>query len=424
MRQWVGSASSLDEAVLLGLKALGLRREQVDVEVLEERASGLLSMMGFSRVRIRVSERVAGQSGRPPSRDAGRPFRQTGTTPSGDRRDHDRPESRPERRGDEPRRSGDERRQIAERRRAFFSEGNRPEDLRPGPRGEERRPEGRGDHRRDDRRRDDGRHDRYGAAVSGNMGIEFRRDEQRRPNERPASRPGETRHERGPRQDERGPRRDERGPRRDERGPRPPERNRPPSDRPPEGGRPERSGRPDRPRDPSRVPIDPSVPLPPLQTPAQIAKPAATPAELLSQWREWLGWQDLEWDVAPAGEGGGPAVKLRTAQAAKLNGPNGSTLESFSHLFNIVLSRADKDAPRVSLELEGFAEAGNEEVVAAAQAAAEEVRQTGRMFRLQPMNSADRKLVHKTLAGETDVETFSEGEGPWRKVVVRPKQKK
>lgn len=421
MRQWTGSASSLDEAVLLGLKALGLRREQVDVEVLEERASGLLSMMGFSRVRIRVSERASGQAGRPSGGDRG------GSHEVG-RRDYDRHEGRPERRQDEPRRSGDERRQLSERRRAFFSEGNRPEDHRPGPRGEERRPE------RRDNRRDDGHHDRFGDTLSGNRGIEFRRDEHRRP-ERPEVRPGEPRHERGPRRDERGPR--------------------PPSDRGRDLGRPERpvdprrsGGRPDRPRDPSRAPIDPSVPLPPLQTPAQTVKPAATPAELLSQWREWLGWQDLQWDVAPAGEGGGPSVKLRTSQAAKLYGPNGSTLESFSHLFNIVLSRADKDAPRVSLELEGFdvpaprsqdrpardvpaarpqeerGGLGDEEVISAAQYAASEVRRTGRMFRLDPMNSADRKLAHKTLAGETDIETFSEGEGPWRKVVVRPKQKK
>jgi spoIIIJ-associated protein len=40
------------------------------------------------------------------------------------------------------------------------------------------------------------------------------------------------------------------------------------------------------------------------------------------------------------------------------------------------------------------------------------------------MNSEERKLVHQALANEADVETFSEGEGPWRKVVVRPKQKK
>ncbi len=39
------------------------------------------------------------------------------------------------------------------------------------------------------------------------------------------------------------------------------------------------------------------------------------------------------------------------------------------------------------------------------------------------MEPADRRLVHQILTDDPDVETVSEGEGPWRKVVIKPKQK-
>jgi spoIIIJ-associated protein len=58
-----------------------------------------------------------------------------------------------------------------------------------------------------------------------------------------------------------------------------------------------------------------------------------------------------------------------------------------------------------------------------AEFAAKEVKRTGSPFRLDPMGSAERRIVHQALAQDPDVETVSEGEGPWRKVVVRPREK-
>jgi spoIIIJ-associated protein len=51
---------------------------------------------------------------------------------------------------------------------------------------------------------------------------------------------------------------------------------------------------------------------------------------------------------------------------------------------------------------------------------AEEVLSTGESRRLEPMNSADRKVVHDTLMEVSGVSTRSEGEDPKRRVVVEP----
>jgi spoIIIJ-associated protein len=51
------------------------------------------------------------------------------------------------------------------------------------------------------------------------------------------------------------------------------------------------------------------------------------------------------------------------------------------------------------------------------------VKATGKPVRMEPMDSSMRRLVHRTLTTSPDVTTSSEGEGPWRKLVVRPRSK-
>jgi predicted RNA-binding protein Jag len=58
MKEWIGTANTVDQAVDRGLAALNLSRDQVDVKVLDEESSGLLSMFGYHRVKVRVQEKV------------------------------------------------------------------------------------------------------------------------------------------------------------------------------------------------------------------------------------------------------------------------------------------------------------------------------------------------------------------------------
>lgn len=65
-----------------------------------------------------------------------------------------------------------------------------------------------------------------------------------------------------------------------------------------------------------------------------------------------------------------------------------------------------------------------EEVQLAAKVAAQRVRETRQPFRMNPMNSRERRAVHLALADDAEVRTASDGDGPRRQVVIYPADKK
>ena len=50
------------------------------------------------------------------------------------------------------------------------------------------------------------------------------------------------------------------------------------------------------------------------------------------------------------------------------------------------------------------------------------VKKTGKAFKLEPMNPYERRIIHSALQEDTDVDTFSEGEEPFRRVVIELKK--
>lgn len=146
---------------------------------------------------------------------------------------------------------------------------------------------------------------------------------------------------------------------------------------------------------------------------------------LLSQWKTWLGWNDFEWEFLEAGAG--PLVcKLKGADAGRLAAQDGEALAAFQYLFSLTLVRRPEERDRVKFTVEGVEgaeDAKNRRLADMAVRAASDVKRSGRVFRFDPMPPGDRKVLHQALAGDMDVETTSEGEGPWRKVVIKPKLK-
>jgi spoIIIJ-associated protein len=53
---------------------------------------------------------------------------------------------------------------------------------------------------------------------------------------------------------------------------------------------------------------------------------------------------------------------------------------------------------------------------------ADKARQRGRSVILEPMSSQERRIIHTALQGETDINTFSEGEEPYRKIIISLKK--
>ena len=99
-------------------------------------------------------------------------------------------------------------------------------------------------------------------------------------------------------------------------------------------------------------------------------------------------------------------------------GRHGETLDSISYLTNLVANRHSEERLRVILDIGGYRKHREEVLINMAHKAANQVLRNKRQYALEPMNPAERRIVHAELQGVKGVTTHSEGEEPNRRVVV------
>ena len=107
-------------------------------------------------------------------------------------------------------------------------------------------------------------------------------------------------------------------------------------------------------------------------------------------------------------------------QSEALVGPKGSVLDSVLELTRTVVQRKTFGAPRMRLDIAGYTERRREALRIYAAKLADKVKESGGEVMLEPMNPADRKVVHDAIAEIEGVRSFSEGEDQDRAVVVAP----
>src|SRR5262249_45420814 len=116
-------------------------------------------------------------------------------------------------------------------------------------------------------------------------------------------------------------------------------------------------------------------------------------------------------------------AELETPDAEFLLGQEGKTLESLQFIVTLTLSRRLQTPVAVQVEVGTYWHDKEEEIILQVHQAMEEVKRTKQSVRLKPMDAVMRRLVHRTLANHPEIETISEGEGQWRKVVLKPRRK-
>ncbi|WP_027633284.1 RNA-binding cell elongation regulator Jag/EloR [Clostridium hydrogeniformans] len=116
-----------------------------------------------------------------------------------------------------------------------------------------------------------------------------------------------------------------------------------------------------------------------------------------------------------------------------LEGPNmgvvigyrGETLDSLQYLVSLVINKGnDEQYKRVVLDSENYRAKREETLKRLASKTAYKVNKNGRCFRLEAMNPYERRIIHAALQNHPDVYTYSEGDEPFRRVVVEVKKKK
>jgi spoIIIJ-associated protein len=107
-----------------------------------------------------------------------------------------------------------------------------------------------------------------------------------------------------------------------------------------------------------------------------------------------------------------------------LIGKRGQTLDSLQYLTSLVVNKNHEEYIRVKLDTENYRERRKETLESLAKNIAFKVKRTKRPVKLEPMNPYERRIIHSTLQGDKYVYTKSEGEEPYRHVVVMLKRER
>ena len=115
-------------------------------------------------------------------------------------------------------------------------------------------------------------------------------------------------------------------------------------------------------------------------------------------------------------------VRITGKDLGILIGPRAGALDSIQELARVVAQRRSggRGESRLRVDIAGYRQRRREALERFALKLAEEVRETGQVKALEPMNSADRKVVHDVVGTLEGVSTLSEGEDPRRRVVIVP----
>lgn len=103
-----------------------------------------------------------------------------------------------------------------------------------------------------------------------------------------------------------------------------------------------------------------------------------------------------------------------------LIGRRGQTLDALQLLCYRAASQGVSDRKRVTLDAAGYRERRRVLLKEEAEIAAERAARNGEAIRLEPMSASERRMVHEVLKDRSDVETYSEGDEPERRIVVAP----
>ena len=102
-------------------------------------------------------------------------------------------------------------------------------------------------------------------------------------------------------------------------------------------------------------------------------------------------------------------------------GHRGETLQAITTIFKTVVPNGEK---KILLDIAGYREKRAETLASTARRIANKVAKSGRYFKLEPMNPAERRIIHTALQNDDRVTTLSKGSEPKRYVIIFPKEYK
>ncbi len=117
-------------------------------------------------------------------------------------------------------------------------------------------------------------------------------------------------------------------------------------------------------------------------------------------------------------------IELKGSDMGVLIGKRGQTLDSLQYLTNLAVGKQVNEYVKVKIDTEDYRKRRRETLENLAKNIAYKVKRTKRPVSLEPMNPFERRIIHSALQGDRYVNTHSEGDEPYRHVVVTLKREK
>ena len=115
-------------------------------------------------------------------------------------------------------------------------------------------------------------------------------------------------------------------------------------------------------------------------------------------------------------------IELSGNEMGVLIGKRGQTLDSLQYIISLVVNKESDSYIRIKVDTENYRERRKATLENLAKNLAYKVKRTRRPVSLEPMNPYERRVIHSVLQNDRYVETHSEGEEPYRKVVITLKK--
>ncbi len=103
----------------------------------------------------------------------------------------------------------------------------------------------------------------------------------------------------------------------------------------------------------------------------------------------------------------GPCLQIHSSEKDLIIGKDGDRLDDIQYLVNRILSRQDKDAPRIKVDCEHFRSMREDEMTKEVQEIAQRVKESGQSHQMRPLNAYYRRLVHNALVDDDEIVTTS-----------------
>ncbi|MBN1326636.1 MAG: Jag N-terminal domain-containing protein [Candidatus Cloacimonetes bacterium] len=101
-------------------------------------------------------------------------------------------------------------------------------------------------------------------------------------------------------------------------------------------------------------------------------------------------------------------------------GKSAKLLDSIQHILNQMINKQEKKQLHIKLDVDGYRERKRTALLAKVKSIADKVQKKNRSITLEPLNSANRRIVHQFIEKNSDLKTMTIGDGEFKRVVILP----